>query len=232
MPPAREVRPAPLPRHVLNERGAIERVPDDWSLLPPGDAALSRRIKQDGPTLTVIEVKGRKRFSQGIWAPAERIETLRAELAREREDPAYQRKLDAGRVRRERAEENYAGDFNDAVLAFLNFHPRHAETAKAVASLVAEHATPVGSGTVARTKRIPLDERAEAATIAWLRHQTTGYDSMRIPHAKGRRREVRRMLAQRSVQLLEKYRSGASFDPAQCPLWKAVAPCVATRTIG
>jgi hypothetical protein len=98
--------------------------------------------------------------------------------------------------------------------------------------LIAAHATPVGSGTVARTKRIPLEERAEAATIAWLRHQTTGYDDMVIPRIAGRRREVRRILAQRSVRLLEKYRSGQPFDLAQCPLHAAVAAELPTRTIG
>ncbi len=229
---AREVRPAPLSRHVLNERGALEPIPADWSLLPPGDAALSRRIKQDGPTLTVIEVKGRKRFSRGIWAPAARIEALRSELEAERQDPAYQRRLDAGRRRRADAEERYAGDFATAVVAFLDFHPQHALFGKTLAGLIAAHATPVGSGTVARTQRIPVEERAEAATIAWLRHQTTGYDSMNIPREKGRRREVRRMLAQRSVQLLQKYRSGHPFDPAQCPLQIAVAPWLPTKTIG
>lgn len=40
--------------------------------------------------------------------------------------------------------------------------------------VVTHHATPVGSGTVARTKRIPVEYRAEAAVIAWMRHQTTG----------------------------------------------------------
>ncbi len=93
-------------------------------------------------------------------------------------------------------------------------------------------ATPVGSGTVARTARIPIEQRAEAATIAWLRHQTTAYDNLQIPREKGRRREVRRMLARQSVALLEKYRKGQSFDPAQCVLQKAVAPFVPTRTIG
>jgi hypothetical protein len=221
---AREVRPAPLPRHVLNERCALERVPDDWELLPPGDAALSRRIKQDGPTLTVIEVKGRKRFSHGIWAPAERIAALRAELEQERSDPAYQRRLDASRQRRVAAEEDYADNFQAAVERFLNFAPRHEVYAKTMAGLIAAHATPVGSGTVARTKRIPLEERAEAATIAWLRHQTTGYDHMHIPREKGRRREVRRMLAQRSVQLLEKYRAGQPVDVTHCPLHAVLAP--------
>jgi len=47
-----------------------------------------------------------------------------------------------------------------------------------LARAVADHATPVGSGTVARTKRIPVEERAEAAVIAWMRHQTTGYDGI------------------------------------------------------
>lgn len=228
----REVRPAPLPRHVLNERGALEPVPDGWELLPPGDAALSRRVKQDGPSLTVVEMVGRKRFSRGIWAPADRIASLRSEREIERSNPAYQKKLDAARQRRAAAEETYAENFAASVEAYLAFHPRHELLAKTLAQLIAAHATPVGSGTVARTKRIPVEARAEAATIAWLRHRTTAYDSMSIPREKGRRREVRRMLAQRSVQLLEKYRRGGPFDPAQCPLHKAVADFLPARTLG
>jgi hypothetical protein len=219
-------------RHVLNEHGVVERVPDNWALLPPGDAALSRRIKQDGPSLTVIEVKGRKRFSRGIWAPADRIAALRAELEQEHENPAYQRRLDAGRRRRAAEEETYAADFHGAVFRFLAFHPQYEHYARTLAMLIAAHATPVGSGTVARTERIPLEQRAEAATIAWLRHQTTGYDSMPIPRIKGRRREVRRMLAQRSVQLLAKYRSGHPIDMVQCPLHAALAGHLPARTIG
>jgi Fe-S cluster biosynthesis and repair protein YggX len=49
-----------------------------------------------------------------------------------------------------------------------------------MSKLVTAHATPVGSGTVARTERIPLEQRAESAVIAWMRHQTTAYDSMKI----------------------------------------------------
>jgi hypothetical protein len=75
---------------------------------------------------------------------------------------------------------------------------------------------------VARTQRIPVEKRAEAAVIAWMRHQTTAYDSMVIPRIKGKRREVRRMLAQRSKELLARYRRG---EPASdhCPLLKALA---------
>jgi hypothetical protein len=54
-----------------------------------------------------------------------------------------------------------------------------------------------------------------------MRHQTTGYDGMVIPRVKGKRREVRRMLAHRSNQLLERYRRG---DPVgdECPLKRAL----------
>ena len=170
-------------------------VPDDWSLLPPGDAALSRRIKQDGPTWTVIEKVGNKRFSRGIWAPTARIEALRAEREIERQDPAYQKKLAAGRARRAEEQAEYVEDFLAEVRRFLAFHPRYEPEERVMAEAIAAHATPVGSGTVARTERIPIEERAEAATIAWMRHQTTGYDHMTIARVKGERREVRRELA-------------------------------------
>ena len=222
MPTAtREVRPFNLPRKVLAD-GVLLAVPHGWDLLPPGDAALSRRIKADGPTWTVIELKGRKRFSRGIWAPAERIAALRAELATEREDPSYQRKLDSVRARRAAAEEVYAEDFRGAVFAFLAFHPDYHDHAAAMAARIATHATPVGSGTVARTQRIPIEQRAEAATIAWMRHQTTAYDQMTIPRERGRRREVRRQFAARSKQLLALYRTGHPIDFPRCPLHAAL----------
>jgi hypothetical protein len=219
---SREVRPGPRPREVLNEYGIVETVPAHWDLLPPGDAALSRRIKQDGPSHTETEPRGRKRFSRGIWAPSDRIAALRNELVVERQDPSHQRQLDAGRLRRAKAEGLYAENFRDAVLAYLDFDPAYEGSATVLAGLIADHAAPVGSGTVARTSRIPIEERAAAATLAWMRHQTTGYDTMSIPREKGRRREVRRMLAQRSSQLLARYRSGSPMDPETCPLHAAL----------
>ena len=219
---SREVRPSQKPGYVINEHAVLEPVPAGWILLPPGDSALSRRIKADGPTWTMFELKGRKRFSRGIWAPAHRIEALRAELLDERADPAHQRKLDSARARRAVAQTDYVEDFRAAVLTFLAFHAAHVGDAQLLADLIAAHATPVGSGTVARTERIPIPERAEAATIAWLRHQTTGYDQMRIPLIKGRRREVRRLLAQRSHQLLRLYREGRPVDVEHCPLQAAL----------
>ncbi|HVX15921.1 MAG TPA: DUF2293 domain-containing protein [Pirellulales bacterium] len=113
-------------------------------------------------------------------------------------------------------------DFHGAAVAFLAVHSKHADLADRLARTVTDHATPVGSGSVARTKRIPVEQRAEAAVIAWMRHRATGYDGMVIPRVKGKRREVRRLLAQRSKELLERYRRG---EPAWegCPLKKAPA---------
>lgn len=90
-----------------------------------------------------------------------------------------------------------------------------------MAEAITVHAVPVGSGTVARTTMIPVEERAAKAVIAWMRHQTTAYESMRIPRVKGKRREIRRMLASRSVELLKTYREGLE-TPAGCPLKKAL----------
>ncbi|MEZ4375220.1 MAG: DUF2293 domain-containing protein [Polyangiaceae bacterium] len=215
------VAPGRSAREVKMESGEYRVAPSDWVLVPPGDPALSRRIKAEGDHWLVQEKKGRKLFSRGIWAPAERVERITAALAAERQDPAYQRKLDAARAKRETEQAEYAEDFEREVFDFLEFAPQHAALAKQMASAIARHATPVGSGTVARTKRISIEERARAATIAWMRHQTTAYDDMKIPRVKGMRREVRRQLAQRSKALLERYRRGAPIPP-ECPLKRAL----------
>src|SRR5581483_10978210 len=109
---------------------------------------------------------------------------------------------------RDQAQAEYAEDFYGAVVTFLGFHERYRDLACRLARAVTDHATPVGSGTVARTKRIPVEQRAEAAVIAWMRHQTTGYEGMVIPRVRGKRREVRRLLAARSKELLGRYRRG------------------------
>jgi hypothetical protein len=54
----------------------------------------------------------------------------------------------------------------------------------------ADHATPGGSKAVARTKRIQVEQWAEAAVIARMRHQTICYDAMVISRATGKRRAL------------------------------------------
>lgn len=213
--------PAPGTNTVRAANGSVHAVPEGWILLPPGDAALTRRVKAAGDHAQVEERRGRKRFSRGVWAPAATIEQIRADLEGERSTESFAKKKAADGRRRDKVQAEYVDDFLGAVVSFLAFHPAHAELAERLARAVTQHATPVGSGTVARTKRIPVEERAEAAVIAWLRHQTTGYDDMVIPRGKGKRREVRRMLARRSHELLNRYRSGQAPDP-DCPLQNAL----------
>jgi hypothetical protein len=192
-------------------------------LLPPGDAALTRRVKAAGDFWLVQEKVGRRLFSRGVWAARETIERFQEALAVERSTAAYSKRREADSRRREAQQAEYVEDFEAAVLAFLAFHERHAALAQRLANAIAAHATPVGSGTVARTERIPVEERAAAAVIAWLRHQTTTYDSMAIARVKGKRREVRRELAEQSRRLLARYRAGERIDPAQCVLSRALA---------
>jgi hypothetical protein len=213
--------PGPTPNTVQSADGKVLTAPDGWILLPPGDAALTRRAKAAGEHWVVQEKKGRKIFSRGIWASATTIDKIRAELEAERSTEGYAKRKEADARRRDKAQTEYVEDFYRAVMMFLAFHPRHADIARRVARAVAEHATPVGSGTVARTKRIPVEQRAEAAVIAWMRHQTTAYESMTIPRVKGKRREVRRMLARRSKELLSQYRNGEAVGE-ECPLKKAL----------
>jgi hypothetical protein len=213
--------PGPTDSTVRSVDGNVLPVPDGWSLLSPGDAGLTRRVKAAGDHWVVQEKKGRRMFSRGVWAPAATIDRIRAELEVERSTDAYAKRKDADAKRREKAQAGYVEDFFGAVVAFLDFHPDHTDLAQQLARAVTEHATPVGSGTVARTKRIPVEQRAEAAVIAWMRHETTAYDSMTIPRVKGKRREVRRMLAQRSKELLSRYRQGESAF-MDCPLQRAL----------
>lgn len=219
----RIVAPGSSERSVITADGKNLVVPPHWQLLPPGDAGMTRRVKSRGPSWTVKQKKGRRTFSLGVWAPAERIATVRAELEAERSTDQYANRQAAARKRRDKKQTQYVDEFLQAVLAFLAFDDRYQQLAGQLAKAVTQHATPVGSGTVARTQRIPVERRAESAVIAWLRHQTTAYDSMKIPRVKGKRREVRRMLAQESKTLLQAYRSGCDIDRSSCPLQQALA---------
>ena len=218
--PGQTFLPGPTSDTVRTASGQTLPIPVGWELLPPGDAALTRRVKAAGEYWLVEEKVGRRMFSRGIWAPRDTIGQVREALAAERSTDAYAKRREADSRRREAQQADYVEDFQAAVLAYLAFHQRYAELAQRLAGAVAAHATPVGSGTVARTKRIPIERRAEAAVIAWMRHQTTGYDSMKIARVKGQRREVRRMLAQRSKELLSAYRRGEPAGPG-CPLARA-----------
>lgn len=217
----RIVSPGRTERSVLTDAGEQLIVPEDWALLPPGDGPLTKIVKAKGPTW-MVRVKFKKRFiSKGVWAKNEHILAAKNELEAKRSAPGYAKKKEQALARKEKKHREYVQDFFTEVLEFLNFHSRYTSFATQLARSVTELATPVGSGTVARTERIPLEDRARSAVIAWMRHQTTGYDRMAIARVKGRRRQVRRELAHQSSELLRLYREGHDI-PQSCPLQRAL----------
>lgn len=196
--------------------------PANWCFIAAGDPAQTRRLKKSGLCWILVHKRKNRIETLGIWTDSARIESIRRELAAERANPAYQKKLDSARKKREEKQDAYVIEFRQAVIDFLAFSSRYKDFTWTLADAVTDQAVPVGSGTVARTERIPIRQRAEAAVIAWMRHQTTAYDNMSIARFKGERREVRRKLAERSRAVLEKYRSGEDIDLNICPLAKAL----------
>ena len=85
-------QPGPGPRQLLKADGQLVEVPADWELLPPGDAAVTRRVKAAGPFWLVQQRRGRRVFSQGIWAPATTIQAVQASLEQERATPEHAKK--------------------------------------------------------------------------------------------------------------------------------------------
>lgn len=218
----RIVTPCRIRGSVFNEQGKIENVPEGWEFLPAGDGPLTKLVKAKGAIWLVQVRRGKRKISQGIWAQAGHIQEARQEIELKRSAPDYSIKKQKALARREKKQEEYHTTFIANIETFLNFDPRYKHMAQELARIVAEHATPVGSGTVARTERIPLSQRVSHAVIAWMRHQTTGYDTMKIPRVKGKRRQVRSELAARSASLLEAYRKGIETSP-DCPLKTALS---------
>src|SRR5437879_5653556 len=93
--------PGPTPNTVRAPDGSVLTAPDGWTLLPPGDAALTRRVKEAGDHWLVQEKKGRKVFSRGVWAPVATIERIRAELEAERSTEGYARRRESDARRRD-----------------------------------------------------------------------------------------------------------------------------------
>lgn len=206
----------------FKHNGEYVTVPDTWAFVPSGDPGLTRRLKATGECWIVVYKRKNRIESKGLWTDSSRIEQIKAELEEERSSPEYLKKLEAARRARIAKQDAYVVEFRQAVVDFLNFAPCYEEMAWDIADAVTDQSVPVGSGTVARTERIPVEKRAEAAVIAWMRHQTTAYDHMQIARIRGERRNVRRELAAQSRKLLEKYRNGEPVDAGTCPLAKAL----------
>ncbi len=217
----RDVKPGKNKGSVLSTTGEVLIPPKNWAFLAAGDATITKRVKSKGETWVVYEQRGRRKFSKGIWADHKHIITAQKEIESMRSSPEYHKRRDYDHARREAKHQEYVADFFTEVLNFLNFHPRYHLESQSLAKKVAQHATPIGSGTVARTQRIPISKRAEAAVIAWMRHHTTSYESMTIARVKGKRREIRKKLVVQSLSILSTYRNGEEISPT-CPLKRAL----------
>lgn len=207
---------------IINEYGLPEKPPKDWAFLPAGDAAVTRKASAKGDFWRVQVKKGRRTQSLGIWAPAAHIEEARKAVDTMRAAPDYEKKKASAAKSRDKKQAAYKVEFEQAVRQHLNFHSKHKALEIKMAKLVTEHAIPIGSGTVARTAMIPIEEKAGKAVIAWMRHKTTNYDNMKIARVKGERRAVRRKLAQESVKVLNAYRRGDEIVKG-CVLNKALS---------
>lgn len=203
--------------------GKTVEIPEGWIFVPSGDPLLTRRLKNTGSYwLHVHERKGRIE-AIGVWVPSEICDAVKSEIAEIRNDPAYARRQAASRKAREKKQTDFCAEFRAAILRFLKFHPDYSRIAEKIADAIVKQSAGVGSGTVARTGRLSIEKKAESAVIAWMRHQTTAYDRMKIARVKGRRFEVRRELAKGSRLLLDSFRNGNPDRESEELLIRAVS---------
>ena len=121
--------PTGIQGKIRTAAGATVTPPADWACLPPGDAGLTRRVKAAGPSWQVVEKRGNKTFSLGLWAPACNIADARTVLEQERATPQYARRRQADTRRRAEQQQLYVGEFALAVLQFLDFAPAYSHHA-------------------------------------------------------------------------------------------------------
>jgi len=67
-------------------------------------------------------------------------------------------------------------EFSAAVVGWLDFAPEHAALAEEIARSAEERAVVVASGRVGRAKTLTLEQRAELATRAAIRHRFSDYE--------------------------------------------------------
>ncbi len=216
--------------YLIDDKGIKQTPPTDWTFLPAGDAGVTRKVTSQKIYWKVVFKKGRRIMSKGVWAPKQIIDWAIKEVNTTRSTEEYEKKRRYQLNKRQEKQDLYETEFNQAVISFLDFHPKYKAIAETLAILVTKHAIPIGSGTVARTSMIPIEERASKAVIAWMRHQTTQYDNMHIARIKGERRNVRRNLAGESTKVLNYYRKGENI-PFNCPLKDAITKTISKQSL-
>jgi len=167
-PPRTEEEPWWCPQY-----GNVD-IPDTWAFLPAGDPYVTRQAKLLGPHW--VAKKHARGFNRtlGIWVPEENIEAALKQAEQTKAEREARRAV--GRVYRERREDGYTKRFAEAIYRFLEFAPKYDRLARRIAREAAEHSTVVGSERVGRTSRLSLEEKAELAARAYIRHKHTKYE--------------------------------------------------------
>ena len=148
--------------------------PEGWEILPPGDAFVTRTVKRLGPHWVLVRAAKRYTRTLGTLAPPASIRE--AERLADETKARRERARESARQRREAQESAYQRQFAEAVLHYLRFAPRHKRLARQIAEGSARQATVVSSGRVGRTAKLTLEEKAELAARAYIRHRHTDYE--------------------------------------------------------
>lgn len=155
------------------ETGALTP-PSGWSLVPRGDAYLTRAVKR-GPHWVVLERNGPYTSTIGVLCPIEGAEEARRAATSTAAGRAARRRV--ARAARSRLETAYQEQLEASILSFLRFAPPHEELACSIARAATRQAAEVRSGRVGRSKLLPLEARAELAARAYIRHRHTRYEA-------------------------------------------------------
>ena len=169
-------------KDVIEDSMTQDDMHQDWDFLPAGNAYLTKVVKKIGPyeirssKIQITKRKVRKTVltTVGIRAPKENIEKAKAMEQQTEDDRKIKR--DKSSVYRGKREGQYAEEFYEAVLQYLNFSHKYDDIAEEIAHNAASHACEVGSERVGRTKTIPLAEKAAMGARAYIRHNHTTYD--------------------------------------------------------
>ncbi len=161
---------------VWNAEYGLMRVPENWEFLSRGDAFITRFVKR-GPHWLLkgkFNRKRRYRSTLGVYAPTQTIREAAA--AAEQSQAARKQKQAKAAVVREKAEDRYRREFEQACLAFLDFSKKYAKLAAKIARETAARACQKYSGRVGRTQKLGLAAKAELAVRACIRHKYTRYE--------------------------------------------------------
>jgi len=189
------------------EYGEFDDLPDGWSLLPKGDATLTRRVRK-GPYWVLLKKDKRYSVELGTLAPAENIEEAFVELGGE--EAALSRR-DVKEKGREKKEERMTEMLRIAVMRCF---PKMPAGDLEEVLRISRSGSAVGA---AQWLYFPPSEEAEeaynlAATLAvrtYVRHHYTDYDE-KLSGSLGdeeARKEARRSVSRAIEEILEKWRA-------------------------